>query len=170
MVSFTPQPLLYQGKNSGTHWLGAWVGPRAGLDVVAKRKILLKSLNTASHVIVYSVFKYSAVSCRSIFTFWSSKICQLYWSSSWCQDLSLWNLFSGLWLVSSLMINFKKVLVFEISFIQSVAMFFVGSPWTDQDCVQGWRFWSNSRGWLWTCMWCTSQLWTHMSGNMSSQG
>jgi len=24
---------------SGTHWIGVWVGPRAGLDVVVKRKI-----------------------------------------------------------------------------------------------------------------------------------
>jgi hypothetical protein len=23
----------------GTHWIGGWVGPRAGLDVVGKRKI-----------------------------------------------------------------------------------------------------------------------------------
>jgi hypothetical protein len=25
----------------GTHWIGGWVGPRVGLDVVGKRKILL---------------------------------------------------------------------------------------------------------------------------------
>jgi hypothetical protein len=25
----------------GTHWIGRWVGPRAGLDVVEKRNILL---------------------------------------------------------------------------------------------------------------------------------
>jgi hypothetical protein len=24
----------------GTHWIGGWVGPRAGLDAVEKRKIL----------------------------------------------------------------------------------------------------------------------------------
>jgi hypothetical protein len=30
---FTPQR-----KNPGTHWIGGWVGPRAGLDVVSKRK------------------------------------------------------------------------------------------------------------------------------------
>jgi hypothetical protein len=28
------------GKNPGTHWIGGWVDPRAGLDVVAKRKVL----------------------------------------------------------------------------------------------------------------------------------
>jgi hypothetical protein len=27
------------GKNSGTCWIGDWVGPRAGLDVLEKRKI-----------------------------------------------------------------------------------------------------------------------------------
>jgi hypothetical protein len=28
------------GKDPGTHWIGSWVGPRAGLDVTEKRKIL----------------------------------------------------------------------------------------------------------------------------------
>jgi hypothetical protein len=33
VVSFTPQ-LLYPGERApGTHWIGGWVGPRAGLDV-----------------------------------------------------------------------------------------------------------------------------------------
>jgi hypothetical protein len=27
-------------KNPGTHWTGDWVDPRAGLDIVAKGKIL----------------------------------------------------------------------------------------------------------------------------------
>jgi hypothetical protein len=36
VVSFTPQPLYFQGKN---HWIGGWVGPRAGLNVAVKRKI-----------------------------------------------------------------------------------------------------------------------------------
>jgi hypothetical protein len=27
-------------KAPGTHWIGGWVGPRAGLDTVVKRKIL----------------------------------------------------------------------------------------------------------------------------------
>jgi hypothetical protein len=31
---FTPKE-----RNPGTHWIGSWVGPRAGLDAVAKRKI-----------------------------------------------------------------------------------------------------------------------------------
>jgi hypothetical protein len=36
MISFTPRPPYPQGK--GTHWTGGWVGPRAVLDVVVKRK------------------------------------------------------------------------------------------------------------------------------------
>jgi hypothetical protein len=27
-------------RNSGTHWIGAWVGPRAGLNDVEKRQFL----------------------------------------------------------------------------------------------------------------------------------
>jgi len=30
---------LSQGKSPGTHCIGAWVGPRAGLDAVVRRKI-----------------------------------------------------------------------------------------------------------------------------------
>jgi hypothetical protein len=39
VVSFTPRPLYLQGKSPGTRWLGDWVGPRAVLDAVVKRKI-----------------------------------------------------------------------------------------------------------------------------------
>jgi hypothetical protein len=31
---FTPRE-----RATGTHWIGGWVGPRAGLDAVVKRKI-----------------------------------------------------------------------------------------------------------------------------------
>jgi hypothetical protein len=30
---------LPSGRSPGTHWIGGWVGPRAGLDAVVKRKI-----------------------------------------------------------------------------------------------------------------------------------
>jgi hypothetical protein len=39
VVSFTPRQLYSQGKIPGTHWIGGWVGPRAVLDTVVKRKI-----------------------------------------------------------------------------------------------------------------------------------
>jgi hypothetical protein len=36
------QPGHFTPKKSapGTHWIGGWVGPRANLDVVVKRKVL----------------------------------------------------------------------------------------------------------------------------------
>jgi hypothetical protein len=36
VVSFKPRSLCPQGKS---HWIGSWMGPRAVLDAVAKRKI-----------------------------------------------------------------------------------------------------------------------------------
>jgi hypothetical protein len=40
VVGFTPQPLYSLGKHPpGTHSIGGWVDPRAGLDTAGKRKI-----------------------------------------------------------------------------------------------------------------------------------
>jgi hypothetical protein len=33
-----PAALYTRGKDPGTHWIGGWVGPRAGLDAGARRK------------------------------------------------------------------------------------------------------------------------------------
>jgi hypothetical protein len=39
--SVTPRPRFPPGERTpGTHWIGGWVGPRAGLDAEARRKIL----------------------------------------------------------------------------------------------------------------------------------
>jgi hypothetical protein len=35
-----PAALYPRGKDPGTHWTGGWVGPRAGLDAEARRKVL----------------------------------------------------------------------------------------------------------------------------------
>jgi hypothetical protein len=40
MVSFTPRPLYPPHRAPGTNWIEGWVGPRAGLDDVEKRKFL----------------------------------------------------------------------------------------------------------------------------------
>jgi len=39
VVSFTPRPLYYWERTPDTHRKGGWVGPRAGLDAMVKRKI-----------------------------------------------------------------------------------------------------------------------------------
>jgi hypothetical protein len=41
VVSFTSLPLYPRGKYPGTHWIGVWVDPRAGVDDVEKRKFLI---------------------------------------------------------------------------------------------------------------------------------
>jgi hypothetical protein len=40
MVSFTPRPLYPGERAPGTHWIEGWVGHRADLDDVEKRKFL----------------------------------------------------------------------------------------------------------------------------------
>jgi hypothetical protein len=35
-----PQPVYPQEKTPGTHWIGGWVDPRAGLNDMEKRKFL----------------------------------------------------------------------------------------------------------------------------------
>jgi hypothetical protein len=41
VVSITPRPRFTPGERTvGTHWIGGWVGSRAGLDAEARRKIL----------------------------------------------------------------------------------------------------------------------------------
>jgi hypothetical protein len=38
MVSFTPRLLYSRGKSPSTHWIGGWVGHRAGLEDMEKRE------------------------------------------------------------------------------------------------------------------------------------
>jgi hypothetical protein len=47
--SFTPQPVYPRGERaSGTHCIGGWVGPRAGLDGVQRRWISCSCLESKS--------------------------------------------------------------------------------------------------------------------------
>jgi hypothetical protein len=39
VVSFTPRPTALGERDPGSHWIGGWVSPRAGLDAVEKRTI-----------------------------------------------------------------------------------------------------------------------------------
>jgi hypothetical protein len=45
MVSITPWPRFAPGKDPGIHWIGGWVGLRAGLDTGARGKILCRGSN-----------------------------------------------------------------------------------------------------------------------------
>jgi len=38
VIGFTLQPLYPQGKSPSTHWIGVWVGLKAGMDVMVRRK------------------------------------------------------------------------------------------------------------------------------------
>jgi len=38
IVSFTPQPLYSWGKAHGIHWSRVWVGPRGGVNALAKKQ------------------------------------------------------------------------------------------------------------------------------------
>jgi hypothetical protein len=35
---YAPAVLLHENSPPGTHWMGGWVGPKAGLDAVEKIK------------------------------------------------------------------------------------------------------------------------------------
>jgi len=39
MVKITPRPPYPLAKEPGTHWIGRWVGTRAGVSVLGKTKI-----------------------------------------------------------------------------------------------------------------------------------
>ena len=38
-VNFAPRSLCPRERNPGTHWIGGWVGPRAGMDGFGEEKI-----------------------------------------------------------------------------------------------------------------------------------
>jgi hypothetical protein len=44
MVRFTRQPFYLQGNAPGTHWIGGWVGPRAGLNDMNRKFLTLLGL------------------------------------------------------------------------------------------------------------------------------
>jgi hypothetical protein len=39
-IASRPGRFTTRERAPGTHWIGSWVGPRAGLDAVVKRKVL----------------------------------------------------------------------------------------------------------------------------------
>jgi hypothetical protein len=79
---------------TGTHWIGGWVGPRAGLDAEAKRTILAPACNRTA--VVRRVAYYIIYKCRK----WSSLITAdnfKWWSKSEIKDeVNLFKLFETL--------------------------------------------------------------------------
>jgi hypothetical protein len=54
-----PAALYPRGKDPGTHWIGDWVGLRAGLDAGARRKILCPCRGSnLDHPIVQPVVRF----------------------------------------------------------------------------------------------------------------
>jgi len=41
VVGFTPRSIYPRKISLGAHWIGRWMGPRAGLDAGGKRKLLI---------------------------------------------------------------------------------------------------------------------------------
>jgi hypothetical protein len=50
VVNVTPPPLYPRGRIAGIHCTGGWVGPRAGLDIETRRKILCRGSNPSRPV------------------------------------------------------------------------------------------------------------------------
>jgi hypothetical protein len=87
LVSFTLQPLYPQGKSPGTQWLGGWVGSRAGLDAVVKRKIP-SPLPGIEPTILSPAFRYGA----SIYTgpHWCITVnISIYIGPHWCITVNI---------------------------------------------------------------------------------
>jgi hypothetical protein len=74
----TPWPRFTPGERPpGTHWTGGWVGPGAGLDAEARRKILCLCRGSNPDRPVRSQTLYS-LSCPSYFIYSRPKISLVY--------------------------------------------------------------------------------------------
>jgi hypothetical protein len=80
MVSFTLRHFTPRKKAPGTHWIGGWVGPRAGLDAVAKRKIPSSSWELSAGRPDRSVFQ--IVQTCTLYYYYCCCCCYYYYSRS----------------------------------------------------------------------------------------
>jgi hypothetical protein len=71
VVIVTPRPRFTPGERTPcTHWIGGWVGPRAGLDAGARRKISSCRGSNLDHPIVQPVIRHYtgwATASRSLY-------------------------------------------------------------------------------------------------------
>jgi hypothetical protein len=57
MISFKPRPLSVGEGVPGTDYIGCWIGPRSGVDAVAKKKIASTLLHGIELLLVTMVIK-----------------------------------------------------------------------------------------------------------------
>jgi hypothetical protein len=90
LVSVTPLTCFTPGERTpGTHWTGGWVGPRAGLDTEARRRILCpcRGSNLYLPVVQFVARHYTAwatrlPSCYVILYKHKNKHCRLFADST----------------------------------------------------------------------------------------
>jgi hypothetical protein len=70
-----PRSIYSQGNRSGTHWTGNWIGPGAGLDVVAKEFLITLKLK---HLFLNVTYKILSTHVFSLLKYVSTNICDLY--------------------------------------------------------------------------------------------
>jgi hypothetical protein len=92
-VSFTPWPLYPQGKSPGNIWIGGWVGSRAVLDTVVKRKIPSprRKSNPKPRLSVQPVAWLHSITTRHE---WINQICRSQWQIGlrWVRFWTAWKL------------------------------------------------------------------------------
>jgi hypothetical protein len=96
VVSFTALPLYPGGKETSTHWIGGWVGPRAGLDDVKKKKFLtlpgleLRPLDRpARSQSLYRLRYLDSLTC--LWKLWHNDLHDLQRHTYGSCDLTIWN-------------------------------------------------------------------------------
>jgi hypothetical protein len=80
-VIFMPRPLCPQERAACTHWIGGWVGPRAGLDAVVKRKIRSPCRDSNS-LIIQPIDSDIPLSCPALLTCFKYRLVDMK-QSSW---------------------------------------------------------------------------------------
>jgi hypothetical protein len=71
VVSFTPRPHYLKESAPRTHWIGGWVGPKAVMDAVVKRKIRSprRESNPRTPIVQPLAQRYTDWAITSLFTY-----------------------------------------------------------------------------------------------------
>jgi hypothetical protein len=88
VVSFMPQLLYPRERTPGTNWIGGWVGPKAGLDMVVKRKIpSLTGTHTLNHPACSPALYHWAMCLNKTIVNWDFMVFQQCKFKSWSSGL-----------------------------------------------------------------------------------